>query len=177
MATWPPPPGYAWRTAFDVASVSASLRSASSSSESGRRRARPVRASRERVMYSGFAGMFSRTTCEPSAAASREVLADCSSTIVIGSLTRLPPSFGGGSVRNAVDRHDAVAAYCDLLAFEVVLLRRRPETRRGGRAPSVDAADDLAARHGVMEALRDRRGEALGADAYKGVVDAPSGQK
>ena len=78
-----------------------------------------------------------------------------------------PDDVVGGSNRNAVDRHDDVAADCDLLAFEVVLLRRRPETRRGGRAPSVDAADDRAARHGVMEAPRDRPGEALGADADK----------
>ena len=41
--------------------MSASFRSASVSSESGRTRARPERASRDSVMYSGLAGIVSRT--------------------------------------------------------------------------------------------------------------------
>ena len=61
ISTWPPPSPYAWRTEFEHASVSASFRSASVSSASGRTRERPDRASRDRVMYSGFAGIVSRT--------------------------------------------------------------------------------------------------------------------
>ena len=48
--------------------MSASLRSASVSSESGRTRESPVSASRPSVMYSAFAGIVSRTVLLSSAA-------------------------------------------------------------------------------------------------------------
>src|SRR5919201_1530386 len=55
------PSRYAWRTEFVQASVSASFRSLSVSSDSGRTRAIAVSASRTSVMYSALAGMVRRT--------------------------------------------------------------------------------------------------------------------
>src|SRR5919201_3375145 len=60
MSTAPSPSPYAWRTEFEHASVSASLRSASVSSLSGRSRESPVSANRPSVMYSALAGIVSR---------------------------------------------------------------------------------------------------------------------
>src|SRR5689334_23230535 len=61
MSTLPPFSPYACLTELVHASVSASLRSCSVSSETGRTPAIAVRASRPRVMYSGLAGMVRRT--------------------------------------------------------------------------------------------------------------------
>ena len=89
ISTQPSLPAYAWRTEFEVASVSASLRSATSSSEIGRRRASPVSASLQRVMYSGRAGIVSRTTRRSGASVSGKVSAD-SFAIAIFALSSLP---------------------------------------------------------------------------------------
>src|ERR1700755_425283 len=62
MSTLPTPSSpYACLTEFVQASVRASLRSCSASSETGRTPAIAVRARRPRVMYSGFAGIVSLT--------------------------------------------------------------------------------------------------------------------
>src|SRR5919109_2345409 len=59
------PSRYAWRTEFEHASVTASLRSPNVSSESWRDCDRPLRARRTSVMYSAFAGIVKRTVGAP----------------------------------------------------------------------------------------------------------------
>ena len=61
MSTVPPLEPYAWRTELVHASVTASLRSLTVSSASGRIRVIPLSASRPSRTYSALAGMVSRT--------------------------------------------------------------------------------------------------------------------
>src|SRR3954471_7084997 len=112
ISTEPPASEYAWRTEFEVASVSASLRSASSSSEIGRRRASPVSASRQSAMYSGRAGIVSRTI-RPSWpfnsgmvwAVSRTVIRRCRiyPHILAGKPTRIFSLLPGACLRRRLD--------------------------------------------------------------------------
>ena len=95
---------YPWRTEFEQASVTASLRSPSVSSSSGRRRARPLSASRTRVMYSGLAGIRSFTD-RPSPPRP----GFCWASSDIGSVTFPLPRLAGSNRLPAVGRSRALS--------------------------------------------------------------------
>src|SRR6185436_19409458 len=84
----PSPFAYACLTEFDVASVIASLRSASVSSSSSRTRESPVSARRASEMYSAFAGMVRRIACS-TRGASGAVTAS-SPVVIHGHLPQIP---------------------------------------------------------------------------------------
>src|SRR5436190_10053604 len=137
ISTVPSPvSAYACRTEFDAASVRASFRSATTSSDSERSREIPVSASRQSVMYSARAGMVRRTVRGSAVDAPRPV----------NSLFTRRPGVWGASTRFQEEKTPRTCASSHAQVVACLMPSQTVDLTRRGRLVAVaeDDGDRLA---------------------------------